>query len=98
QQLLLRAALTSEADAGQGILGGSVKSLQTPDEYLIEQIAETPEFYADDGGTDSGFVARTIATLLMRNGDATEENAFLKLPLPHDASWQGAVAQTILNG
>ncbi len=97
QQLLLRAALTSEVDVGQGILGGSVKSLQTPDELLIEEIAQTQEFYSDDGGTDAGFVARTIATLLMRNGTAAEENTFLKLPLPHDFSWQGEVAQTILN-
>ena len=89
QQLLLRAALTSEVDVGQGILSGSVKSLQTPDELLIEEIAQTSEFYSDDGGTDAGFVARTIATLLMRNGNATEENTFLKLPLPHDFSWQG---------
>ncbi|MHB8488352.1 MAG: hypothetical protein ACYDCS_03535 [Candidatus Dormibacteria bacterium] len=98
QQLLVRGALTSEVDAGQGILGGSVKSLQPPDELLIETIAATPEFYADAGGTDSGFVARTIATLLMRSGNATEENAFLQLPLPHDATWQAAVAESIVNG
>ena len=98
QQLLLRAPLTAEEDSGQGILGGDVKSLQTPDELLIESIASTPEFYADEGGTDSSYVARTIATLLMHTGDATQETGFLKLPLPHDATWQAAVAQTLVDG
>ena len=36
QQLLLRAPVTSELDAGQGVLGGDVRSLQTPDDLLIE--------------------------------------------------------------
>jgi hypothetical protein len=98
QQLVLRAPTTAEADSGQGILGGDLPSLQTPDELLIEQIASFSEFYADLGGTDSSFVARSIATLLMRPGNASEETGFLKLPLPHDATWQAAVAQTLVNG
>jgi hypothetical protein len=98
QQLLLRAPLTSELDAGQGIFGGDVKSLQTPDELLIESIASTPEFYADDGGTDSRFVVHTIATLLMRAGETTQETALLDLSPPHDATWQAVVAQTLVDG
>ena len=98
QQLLLRAPLLSESDAGQGILGGSVKSLQTPDEILLESIASTPEFYTDNGGTDSRFTARTIAGLLVRPGTVSEEQAFLHLPLPHDAVWQGAVAESLVDG
>ncbi len=97
QQLLLRAPLLSEADAGQGILGGDVKSLQTPDEILIESIASTPEFYADGGGTDSRFLVNAIATLLMRPGTEAEKLAFLKLPPPHDAVWQGAVAESLVD-
>ncbi len=98
QQLLLRAPLLSESDSGQGILAGSVKSLQTPDEILIESIASTPEFYADDGGTDSRFLARIIVTLLNRPGTQAEELAFLHLPPPHDAVWQGAVAESLVDG
>jgi hypothetical protein len=97
QQLLLRAPLTSELDAGQGILGGDVKSLQTPDDLLIESIASTPEAYADAGGTDARFVARTIQTLLMRPGESAQEAAFLDLPLPHDSTWQAAVAQSLVD-
>jgi len=98
QQFLLRAPLTSELDAGQGILGGNVKSLQTPDDLLIESIASTPEFYADAGGTDSRFIARTIATLLLRPGVTSQELALLDLPAPHDATWQAAVAQSLVDG
>jgi hypothetical protein len=97
QQLLLRGPLTSEVNSGQGILGGNVKSLQTPDDLLIEALAATPEFYADNGGTDSRYVVHTIYTLLMRAGDQTQETAFLRLPLPHDAAWQAATAQTIVD-
>jgi hypothetical protein len=98
QQLLLRAPLTSELDAGQGILGGDVKSLQTPDDLLIESIASTPEFYADAGGTDSRFAARSISTLLGRQATTAQELAFLNLPAPHDATWQAAVAQSLVDG
>ena len=97
QQLLLRAPFTSEVDAGQGILGGEFKSLQTTDDQLIETIVATPEFYADEGGTDSRFVVHLIPTLLMRAGDQTQETALLNLPPPHDATWQAAVAQTIVD-
>jgi hypothetical protein len=97
QQLLLRAPFPTEVNSGQGILGGDVKSLQTPDDLLVEEIASTPEFYADNGGSDSRFVVHTINTLLMRTGDATEESTFLKLPLPHDAAWQAAIAQSLVD-
>jgi hypothetical protein len=98
QQLLLRAPFTTENDAAQGILGGAIKSLQTPDELLIETIVSiTPEFYMDAGGTDSRFVVHLIPALLMRPGNETEETAYLNLQ-PHGAAWQGAVAQTIVNG
>jgi len=98
QSLLLRAPLPLELDAGQGILGGDTKSFQTPDDLLIEQIASTSEFYADAGGTDSRLIARTISTLLLRPGTTTEELALLNLPQPHDATWQAAVAQSIVDG
>jgi hypothetical protein len=96
QQLLLRAPFPTEVYAGQGILGGD-QSLQTPDDLLIEEIASTTEFYADNGGSDSRFVVHTINTLLMRAGDATEESAFIKLPLPHDSAWQAAIAQSLVD-
>jgi hypothetical protein len=96
QQLLLRAPLLSETNAGQGILAGN-RSLQTPDELLIESIASTPEYYLDTGATDSRFVVRTIGTLLMRAGQPTEESQLLGLPQPHDATWQAAVAQTLVD-
>lgn len=96
QQLLLRAPFTTENDAGQGILGGAIKSLQTPDELLIETIVATAEFYADEGGTDSRFVVHLIPTLLMRAGNETEETAYLNLQ-PHGGGWQGAVAQKLVN-
>lgn len=96
QQLLLRAPLTSETNGGQGILAGN-QSLQTPDESLIEQIASTNEYYVDTGGTDSRFVVHTIGTLLMRAGQPAEEFHLLGLPQPHDAIWQAAVAQSLVN-
>jgi hypothetical protein len=97
QQLLLRAPFPTEVNSGQAILGGNVKSLQAPDDLLIEDIASTSEFYADNGGNDSRFVVHTINTLLMRAGDATQESVFLKLPLPHDAAWQAAIAQSLVD-
>ena len=33
----------------------------------------------------------------MRAGDQTQETALLTLPPPHDATWQAAVAQTIVD-
>ncbi len=96
QQLLLRAPLPTELDAGQGILQ-SGRSLQTPDELLIEQIASTPEFYADAGGTDSRFLVRAIQSLLLRPAITSQEDVFLGLPPPHDMTWQAAVAQTLVD-
>ena len=97
QQLLLKAPFTTENDAGQGILGGAIKSLQTPDELLIETIVGTAEFYADEGGTDSRFVVHLIPTLLMRAGNESEETGYLNLQ-PHGAAWQEAVAQKLVSG
>ena len=98
QQLLLRAPVTSELDAGQGVLGGDVRSLQTPDDLLIESIvSNTPEFYKDAGGTDSRMVARAISTLLMRSPTTSQELALLNLPPPHDATWEAAVAQSLVD-
>ncbi len=98
QQLLLRAPTDQETHAGEGILGGDVTSLQTPDELLIETIVGTPEYYADAGGTDSRFVAGTISSLLMREGTTAEEGTYLGKPAPHDASWQAGVAEAIVDG
>jgi hypothetical protein len=98
QQLLLRAPLPSEQDAGQGILNGNFKSLQTPDEVLIESIVATAEYYADTGGTDSRFVVHSISSLLMRPGLEAQEIQLLDLPQPHDAAWQAAVAETLVSG
>ncbi len=102
QQLLLRAPFTQENYAGQGILGGAVKSLQTPDELLIETIiggpSTTGEFYADEGGTDSRFVVHLIPTLLMRPGVQTEEMNLLNLSSTHDGAWRTAVAQSLVDG
>jgi hypothetical protein len=97
QQLLLRAPLPAENAAGQGILGGDVKSLQTPDEILLESIASTTEFYVDQGGTDSRFATHTIPTLLLRPGTSPEVLGYLHLPLPHDGTWQGAVVESIID-
>jgi outer membrane biosynthesis protein TonB len=97
QQLLLRAPLPDEVITGQGILGGDVKSLQTPDEILMESIAATTEFYLDQGGTDSRFAVHTIPTLLVRAGTTSEVSGYLHLPLPHDATWQGAVVESIID-
>ena len=97
QQLLLRAPTDQETHGGEGILGGELTSLQTPDELLIETIAGTPQYYADTGGTDSRFVAHTISSLLMRDGTTTEEAVYLSKPAPHDAVWQAAVAEGIVD-
>jgi hypothetical protein len=97
QQLLLRAPLPADQAAGQGILGGDVKSLQTPDEILLESIASTPEFYVDQGGTDSRFGTHTIPTLLQRPGTPTEVLGYLHLPSPHHGAWQGAVVESIID-
>jgi hypothetical protein len=98
QQLLLRAPLPSELTAGEGVLAGGIRSLQTPDELLIESIASTPEFYGDDGGTDVKFVDQTVSTLLMRPAQPAQATTFLDLAPPHDSSWQAAVAQTLVDG
>ncbi len=97
QQLLLRAPTDQETHGGEGILGGEVTSLQTPDELLIETIVGTPQYLADAGGTDSHFVAHTISTLLMRDGTSAEQDAYLGRPAPHDANWQAGVAEAILD-
>ncbi len=98
QQLLLRAPTDQETHAGEGILGGELTSLQTPDELLVETIVGTPQYYADSGGTDARFVAQTISSLLMRDGTTTEENVYLGKPAPHDGVWQAAVAEGIVDG
>lgn len=96
QQLLLRAPLPTEQDAGQGILQ-SGRSLQTPDELLIEQIASTSEFYADAGGTDSRFLVRAIQSLFLRRATTAQADVFLNRPPPHDSTWQAAVTQTLVD-
>jgi hypothetical protein len=96
QQLLLRAPSPSELDTGQGILAGDTKTLQTPDAYLIEQIAGLPDFYADQGGTDSRFVVHTWANLMGSPGTSAEENALIDV-LPHGSEWQMGVAQSIVD-
>jgi hypothetical protein len=98
QQLLLRAPFASEADAGQGVLAGNVRSLRTPEETLVESIAATSEYVGDIGGSDVDFVSRTINALLNRAGTPAEESAYLSRPLPHDAAWQASVAGSIVEG
>jgi len=98
QELLLRAPFRWETNAGDGLLGGDVKSLQSPDDTLIDTIVDTSAYYADTGGSDADFVAGTVDALLMRPGTAEENSAYLHRPLPHDTSWQAGVAETILSG
>ena len=96
KQLLLRAPLPNELLTGEGILGGDIPSLQTPDQTLLEQIVSTPEYYADAGGTDSRFVVRTIGTLLMQPPTTAEALQYIHQPPPHDAGWQLDVAKMIV--
>jgi hypothetical protein len=98
QELLLRAPTPLELDAGQGVLTGDAKSLQTPDDLLIESIVSTPEFYADAGGTVSAFAGRSISTLLGRPATSAQELAFVHLSALHDLIWRAAVARSIVNG
>jgi hypothetical protein len=98
QKLLLRAPYASETITGDGVLGGGGPSLQTPDETLLGTILATPEYYADAGGTDNGFVARTIDVLLARQGTTAEVSAYLQRSAVHDAAWQIGVADAILDG
>jgi hypothetical protein len=98
EELLLRAALPGEIAAGDRLLGGAVKSLQSPDDTLIDTIVDTPAYYADTGGSDADFVAGTVGALLMRPRTPEENSAYLQRPLPHDALWQAGVAGTILGG
>ena len=97
QRMLLRAPYSFEMHNGEGVLRGGVTSLQTPDEALLETIFATPEYYADTGGSDSDFVARTIDVLLTRPGTMAEESAYLKRSAPHDARWQVGVGETIVD-
>ena len=98
QQLLLRAPYLSETITGEGVLGGGIPSVQTPDETLLETLLATSEYYADASGSDAGFVARTIEVLLARPGLTAEDSAYLQRPAPHDATWQISVANSILDG
>jgi hypothetical protein len=97
RKLLLRAPYASETITGEGLLGGGVASLQTPDEILLETIAATPEYFADAGGSDTAFVARTVDVLLERSAATAEASVYLQRPAPHDAGWQVGVAETILD-
>jgi len=97
QQLLLRAPLATETQSGDGVLGGDTPSLQTPDQELLEQLISTPEYLADSGGTPSRFVVHTIDTLLMEAPATAVTLQYLSEPLPHDARWQGNVAEAIVD-
>jgi hypothetical protein len=96
QQFLLRAARSAELLSGEGILGGDIPSLDTPDQTLLEQIVSTPEYYADTGGSDSRFVVHTITTLLMQAPTTEDALQYLHQPPPHDAKWQLGVARSII--
>jgi outer membrane biosynthesis protein TonB len=96
QQFLLRAPLLSETIAADGVLGGDVPSLQTPDQTLLEQIVATPEYLADTGGTPSGFVVRTVETMLMQTPTTDETLVYLE-PVPHGAAWQSGVVTSIVD-
>jgi hypothetical protein len=99
QKLLLRAPYSFEAITGEEVLaGGGAPSLQTPDESLLLTIIATPEYYADAGGTDEAFVARTIDVLLARQGTAAEESASLQASAGHGTAWETGVAAAILDG
>ena len=97
QQLLLRAPLPSETLAGEGVLNGDVPSLQTPDQTLIEQLVATPEYLADTGGTPTDFILRTIDILLLQAPLTAEAQQYLSEPLPHDATWQSRVAESVID-
>jgi hypothetical protein len=96
QQLVLRAPLTAELVADEAVLAGSIPSLQTPDQTLVEQIVSTSEYYADAGGTDSRFVANTLETLLMHPPATADLLPYIHQPPPHDAVWQAGVAKAIV--
>ena len=98
QKLLLRAPYPAETNTGEGVLNGGIPSLQTPDETLLVTILTTPEYYADAGGTDSDFVARTIGVLLARQGSTAEISTYLQRSALHDSAWQTGVADAILDG
>src|SRR4029077_2823868 len=95
QQLLLRAPFTSEADAGQGVLAVR-QSLRTPEETLVASLTAMSDYLAETGGSDVDFVARTINALLNRAATPAEESTYLSQPLPHDATWQAGVAESIV--
>ena len=97
QQLLLRAPLPAETALGEGVLGGDVPSLQTPDQTLVEQIAGTPEYLADTGGTPSDFVLHTLEILLLQTPSTAELLQYLNEPLPHDLTWQSQVAESVVD-
>jgi hypothetical protein len=96
QQLLVRAPRSAELLTGEGILGGDIPSLETPDQTLVEQIVSTPEYYADTGGTDSRFVVHTLGTLLMQAPATADALQYLQQPPPHDARWQLGVARSTI--
>jgi hypothetical protein len=96
QPLLLRAPLPSETLAGERVLNGDVPSLQTPDETLIEQLVATREYLADTGGTPTDFILRTIDILLLQAPPTAEAQRYLSEPLPHDATWQSRVAESVI--
>jgi len=97
QQLLLRAPLPGETAVGEGVLNGDIPSLQTPDETLIEQIVATPEYLADTGGTPTDFILRTLDILLLQAPLTAEAQQYLNEPLPHDATWQSGVAESVID-
>ncbi len=97
QQLLLRAPLPGETLLGEGVLGGDVPSLQTPDQTLVQQIVATPEYFADTGGTANYFVVHTIDILLLQPPTTAEALQYLDEPPPHDATWQSSVAESVVD-
>ncbi|MGA7987595.1 MAG: hypothetical protein WCB51_04265 [Candidatus Dormiibacterota bacterium] len=98
QQLLLRIPFPAELNAGQRLLAGDFTSLQPPDEVLLGTIMGTPEYFADTGGTDTGFVAGVIGSLLLHPGTAHDVAAYQRQPLPHDSGWRSGVVASILDG
>jgi hypothetical protein len=82
---------------GEGVLGGDVPSLQTPDQTLVEQLVATPEYLADTGGTPTDFILRTIDILLLQAPLTAEAQQYLNEPPPHDATWQSGVARSVID-
>ena len=100
QQLLLRAPLPGEVVTGAR--DSRRRRPVAPDarrDRCSSRSSRPPEFYADTGGTPTRALSvHTLPTLLMRRRTTTSEvTGYLHQPLPHDATWQAAVVESIVD-